>query len=123
VDDVDLIAILSRRSVHRALTQLARIVYPAVRCCIDLDDVEAGGSAPDSLARDAHSTRLPVFPLVLTVECHREHAGERRLPDAAGAAEEIAVRDASAGDCPSQRVRYVRLDGNGSEARWVVLAG
>jgi hypothetical protein len=33
------------------------------------------------------------------------------------------VRDSSSGDCPTQRVGHVRLDGYVSETFWAVFAG
>ena len=50
-------------------------------------------------------------------------ARKRRLADSAWSAKEVAVRDASPGDCPTQRVGHVRLDGYVSEASWAVFAG
>ena len=123
VDDVDLEAVVPRGSVHRSLAQLARVVDPAVRRGVDLDDIEARRSAPDALTRDALAARLAIVALVLAVERHRQHACERGLPHPARPAQQVAVRDSSSGDCPAQRVGYVRLDGNVSEALWAVFAG
>ena len=123
IDDVDLETIFSRRRVHCALTELAGVIDAAIRGCINFDDVETGGAAPDTLAGNALSTGLAILPLVLAVQRHRENAGERRLADTAGSAKEVAVRDPASGDGAAQRVGHVRLDGYVSEGLWSVFAG
>ena len=118
--------IVAGRRVHRALAQLARVVDAAIRRRVDLDDVEARRAAPDSAARRALAARLAVerrIAAALAVERHREHARERRLADAARAAEEIAVRHAAARDRTLQRRRHVRLHGDVGEAFWAILPG
>src|SRR5678816_3750803 len=60
---------------------LTRVVDAAVRRRVDLDDVEARRSAPDSLARHADTARLAVWRAVLAVEGHGEHASEGRFAD------------------------------------------
>jgi hypothetical protein len=123
VDDVDLEAIIAGGSIHRPLAQVTRIVHAAIRCRIDLHYVQARRSTPDALARDAFSARLAVIALVLTIQRHRENAGERRLAHSARSAEKVAVRNSSPGDGATQRVRHVRLDSYVSEAFWAVFAG
>ncbi len=92
VHDVDLVARFARGCVHRALAQLPRVIHSSVRRGVDLDHVETRGSAPDPLARRAHSARFASACGVsissstgdapLAVERHGEHARERSLPDA-----------------------------------------
>ena len=43
--------------------------------------------------------------------------------DTSRTGEEVAMRDFTSGDCPTQRIGYVRLDGDVSEALWSVFAG
>src|SRR6185312_6591821 len=119
-DYVDLVAIIAGRRVHRALAQIARVVDAAVGGSVYLDDVETGRSAPDALAAGANSARFAVGLLVLAVECHCEHASERRLARSAGSAQEVTMRHAIARDRASQRVRHVALNGHlGERARAV----
>jgi hypothetical protein len=42
IDDVHFEAVVSRRRIHRALAQIARIVDSAIGRSVDLDDVKAG---------------------------------------------------------------------------------
>jgi len=123
VDDIDFEAIVAGRGIHRTFAQIARIVHAAIRCGIDLHDVQARRSAPNALARDALSARLAVFAFVLAIERHRENAGERGLAHSARSAEKVAVRNSSPGDGATQRVRHVRLDSYVSEALWAIFAG
>ncbi len=60
VDDVHLVAIVARRRVHGALAQVARVVDTAIGRRVDLDDVEAGRTAPDAPAAGADAARLAV---------------------------------------------------------------
>ena len=68
--------------------------------------------------------RLPVGVLAfaLAVERHRQNTRQRRLPRPTRTAEQIAVRDTTAGNRALQRVRDVRLDSDRRERLWAVLA-
>ena len=123
IDDVDLVAIIAGRGVHRALAQIARIVDSAIRCGVDLDYVEARASAPDPHAGGTLTARLAVSAAVLAIERHCEHAREGCLARAARTAQEIAVRYAAAGDCAAEGVRYVGLHRNTGERSGAVLTG
>ena len=73
--------------------------------------------------QDVHTPHgSPSAAAILAVERHREHARERRLADAARPAQQVAVRDASAGDRPLERCRHVRLHGDVGEAFRTVFA-
>ena len=123
VDDIDLVPVLARRRVHRALAQLTGVVHTTVGRRIDLHDVERRSTTPDPGARRALPARLAILAALLAVERHREHPRERRLPCAAGPAEQIRVRDAVAGDGIAQRVGHVRLHGDLGELARAVLPG
>jgi hypothetical protein len=111
VDDVDLVAVVARRRVHRALAKIARVVDAAIGCRIDLDDIEARGPAPDARAGAALAARLAFVARLppLAVERHRQHPGEGRLADATRPAQQVPVRDAPARDRALQRAGDMRL--------------
>ena len=113
------------RGVHRPLAQVSRVVHAAIRCRVDLDDVEAGRSAPDALARRALAARLAIIPprAALAVERHRQDARQRRLPRPARAAKQVAVRYTVMGDGAFERRRDVRLHRDIGERLRTVFAG
>ena len=122
VDDVHLVAAVARRGVHGSLAELPRVVDAAIGRGVDLNDVEAGRTTPDALTGVTHAAGLTIRRAILAVERHRQHACECRLPDPARSAQQIPVRDSSAGDGALERVRDVRLYGDGREVSRAILA-
>ncbi len=93
VDDVDLVA-AARRAERRALTQVTRVVDTTVRGRVDLDDVDAAGTATSERhARVAHPAR-PRRRALHAVEATREDARRRRLATPARTTEQVRVIDA-----------------------------
>ena len=115
VHDVDLESIRVRRRVHGALTQTAGIVHATVRGGVDLDHIQRRVPTPDPSATVTDAARLALVGPLWTVEGHRENAGERRLPHASGAAEEVGMRYPSRRDGATERLGNVALVGYVSE--------
>ena len=88
VEDVDLVAALDRLEDH-VLADLAHVVDPALARRVHLDDVERGAGC-DRAAGVAGAVRLRGRAL-LAVERLGEDAGERGLPRAARAGEEVRL--------------------------------
>ena len=109
IDDVDLVALLVRGRVHRSLTQVPRVIDPAIARGVDLDHIQRSPAGPDARAGLTRSARLSVLS-IRTIERHREDAGGRRLTDSPGPGEQIGVRGAA------------RLDGNTKRRSHVILS-
>ena len=129
VHDIDLVAARGARSVHRALSQIARVIDPSVARRVDLHHVKAGGSRPDPSTRIASAARLSCICLIhdlrapLAVERHRENACCARLADPPGAGEQIAVRDAVLGHSAGEPSGDVLLCNKVRETGGSMLAG
>ncbi len=90
VDDVDLVAALDRRE-ERPLTQVPRVVHTTVRRSVDLDHIDAAGTATRQVgARLAHPARLRNRAL-LTVDRPRQDPRAGGLPAPARPGEQIGV--------------------------------
>jgi hypothetical protein len=115
VNDVDFVLIVTRGGVHRAFAKFAGVVDAAVRGRVDFDDIETRGSTPDPSTGGALAAGLAVEGWVaatLTVERHGEDASEGGFADAARAAKEVAVSNASARDRALERRGHVGLNGH-----------
>ena len=106
VDDVDLVAPFGGRELH-LLAQVAHLVDAAVRCRVDLEDVErrAIGDLLTIFTGAAGSGRRPL----LAVQRLRENLRRARLTRAARSGKEVGMTDASRGNCLGKRPRYSRL--------------
>src|SRR5690606_10974718 len=80
-------------------------------------------SGPDPLAALADAARLAVRRAIRAIQRHRDHARGRRLPDPAGAGEEVRVRGAPARDGRLERLRDVVLVRDLTEAARTVATG
>src|SRR4029077_9761724 len=124
--DVDLVAPLGGRGVHRALAEVARVVNPAVRSGVELDDVKGRRAVPDAdagitfaagLARDARGRRP------LAVQGHGEYPRRGGLAYAPRPREEIPVGHALARHGAAQGGTDVLLDDEIGELLRTVFAG
>ena len=122
VNDVNFVMIVAAGCIHRPFAKVTGIVDAAVRRGIDFDDIERRRSGPDAGARRTGPARFAVVAAVFTVERHREHAGKRRFPSAAGAAKQIRVRDMIGDDRIAQRRCHVRLDCHIGETFGAILS-
>ena len=121
VENVNLEAV-ARRTIARGLAQLANLVDAAVGGRVDLDHVHRVAGA-DLDARIANSARLGHgMVLRLAIQRHRQNARDGRLADAAVAAEDVAVGDASLRDGILQRAGDVLLPDHLGELLWTVFA-
>ena len=108
VDDVDLVAAGHRRE-ERSLAQVASIVDAAVAGGVDLDHVDAAGTAAGQVAaRQALPARLGPRA-ELAVQRAGEDAGRGRLAAAARTGEQVGVVDPVVGQGPLQRLGDVLL--------------
>jgi hypothetical protein len=123
VKDVNLEAPLLRGGVHRTLPEITGIVYPAIGCGVDLDDIEGGGTAPDSGAGIADSTGFAIRTPVRAIEGHCEDAGQRRLSDPARTAKEIGVPHPAAGYGPAKGLGDMLLRSHFREATRAIRSG
>src|SRR5207249_9204083 len=124
VDDIDLGDRFGAGSVHRPLAEIARIVHAAIGRGVGLDDIEIGGAGPDAAAGIALPAWFAGIARLapLAVQRDRENPRRRRLPDAARAGEQIAVRYASLRDRAPQSSRHVVLGDELAELLGAVLA-
>ena len=106
VDDVDLVAALGGRELHR-LAQAADLVDAAVRCRVDFEDVH-GRAIHDALAALAFSARVWRRAL-LAVQRHRENLRRARLARAAWPGEKVGVADTPRRDGLRKRARDMVL--------------
>ena len=121
VHDVHLVAPLGARGVHRALTQVARVVHTTVGGGVQLHDVQIRLAGPDPRARLAHAARLASLTLG-AVQGHRQDARGRGLPYAAGSGEEVPMRRATARHGAAERGGHVILDDQLGELARTVFA-
>src|SRR5690606_4549582 len=115
-----------RRRVHRALAEFTCVVYTAVGGRVDLNDVQACGTAPDAGARCTFAARpagctASILP-ALAVEGHGEHACQGRLARTARTTQEIAGRHTTTRDGVPERVGDMRLHRNRREVTRAVLS-
>src|ERR1041385_1699125 len=104
VDDVDLVRPQGRREVD-LLAEVADLVDAAIRCRVDLDQVQ-GGPGRHLEARLAPVARLRrVTRPARAVDRLGQQASRRRLSRTPRAAEEIGMRDAARDDRALQRPR------------------
>src|SRR5258708_3643617 len=100
VDDEYLVAVPSR-AIADILAQLAHLIDAAIRRRVDFDYVH-GAAGGDLEAAGADAAGLAGGTLD-TVQTARQNPGDSRLPRAALARQDIAVRDAVLGDGIFQR--------------------
>ena len=94
VEDVDLEAV-ARRTITRRLAQFADLVNAAVGGGVDFDHIDgvAGANLAAGIANPARLRHRVV--LRLAIQRHGQNASDGCLADAAMAAENVAMRDAS----------------------------
>lgn len=108
VDDVDLVAALDRRE-ERTLAEITRIVHATVRRRVDLDHVDAAGTAAGQVgARLAHPARLGDRAL-LTVDRAGEDPRTGGLSTPARSGEQVGVIDPVVAQRVTQRRRDMIL--------------
>ena len=108
VEDEDLEAVASR-SEGGALTQVSGIVDAVVGGGVDLDDIEAAGSAGGQIAATRAPAARGVGGEVLAVQTARQNAGGGGLAAASRAGEEVGVGDAVAAQRRHERGGHVVL--------------
>ena len=106
VDDVDGVAALGGR-VLRAVAEVTDFVDAAVRCGVDLVDVD-GRAVLDGAAALACAARLGAVG-VLAVQRHREDLRRARLARAARPREEVRMAEPACRDGLRERARHVLL--------------
>ena len=102
INDEDAVASRLRRNAH-LLGQVADVVHAVVGRGIQLVDV-VGALFVEGFARGALVASLALGRGMLTVDGLGKDAGARRLAHTAWAAEEVSVRQPSAGDSRLQGV-------------------
>ncbi len=121
VENVNLEAI-ARRTITRGLAQFANLVDAAIGGRVDLDHVHrvAGANLDAGIANSAGlGHRMVLRP---AIQRHRQNARDGGLADAAMAAEDVAVRDASLLDGVLQGAGDVVLPDHLGEFLWTVFA-
>ncbi|MEJ2207023.1 MAG: hypothetical protein P8170_23305, partial [Gemmatimonadota bacterium] len=122
VHDVDLETAFLRGRVHGPLPQIPCVIHAAVGRRVDLHHVQSGVATPDPGATRALSAGFAFVTPVGAVEGHGQHPSQRGLAHPPGTAEEVGVSHATQGDRPSERLRYVLLDGYVGEAPGAVFS-
>src|ERR1017187_4046012 len=113
---------VARRTIARGFTQLANLIDATVGGRVDLDHVHRVAGA-DFDARIANPARLGHWMVLRTaIQRHRQDARDGRLANAAVAAEDVAVGDASLRDGILQRAGHMLLPDPLGELLWTVFA-
>src|SRR5664280_1148748 len=123
VENVNLEAVAGR-TIARGFAQLANLVDATVGGRVDLDHVHVHRVAgADFDARIADAARLGHrMVLRLAIQRHRQNTRDGRLANAAVAAKDVAVGDASLRDGILQRAGDVFLPDHLGELLWTVFA-
>src|SRR5664280_3560257 len=121
VENIDLEPV-ARRTIARGFAQLANLIDATVGGSVDLDHVHRVAGA-DFDARIANPARLGHrMVLRLAIQRHRQNTCDGRLADAAVAAADVAVGDASLRNGILQRAGDVLLPDHLGELLWTVFA-
>ncbi len=121
VDDVDLVAGRRRRE-ERSIAQFAGVVDATVAGRVDLDDVDAAWATAREIAAALALTARFRRRTLLAVEAARQDPSRRGLAAAAGAGEQVGVRDAVVGECLHERLGDVLLPDQVGEPLGAVAA-